>query len=44
MGFETRLISSAKLDEIGPSEPQRMMGISGALVSNDRAAEWVEGK
>lgn len=34
----------AKLDEIGPFEPQRMTGIFGALVSNDRAAEWVEGE
>lgn len=33
-----------KLDEIGPFEPQRMTGIFGALVSNDRAAEWVEGE
>lgn len=31
------------LDEIGTFEPQRMTGIFGALVSNDRAAEWVEG-
>lgn len=44
LGFEARSISPAKLDEIRQFEPQRMMGIFGALVSNDRAAEWVEGE
>lgn len=34
----------AKLGEIRQFEPQRMMGIFGAFVSNDRAAEWVEGE
>lgn len=42
--LEARSTSPAKLEEIGLFEPQRMMGIFGALVSNDRAAEWVEGE
>lgn len=44
MDFEAGSISPAKLDEIGPFEPQRMMGIFGALVSNDRAVERAEGE
>lgn len=32
------------LNEIGLFEPQRMLGIFGVLVSNDRAAEWVDGE
>ncbi len=42
--FVARSIFPAKLDEIGRFEPQRLTGIFGALVSNDRAAEWVEGE
>lgn len=42
--LEARSISPAKREETGLFEPQRMMGIFGALVSNDRAAEWVEGE
>lgn len=42
--LEARSIPPTKLEEIGLFEPQRMMGIFGALVSNDRAAEWVEGE
>lgn len=41
--LEARSISPAKREETGLFEPQRMMGVFGALVSNDRAAEWVEG-
>lgn len=32
------------LNEIGLFEPQRTLGIFGVLVSNDRAAERVEGE
>lgn len=42
--FETRSVSPEKMDEIGQFAPQRMMGIFGAVVSNDRAVEWVEGE
>lgn len=42
--LKARSLSSWKLEEIGVFQPQRMTGIFGALVSNDRAAEWVEGE
>lgn len=32
------------LNETGLFEPRGTMGIFGTLVSNDRAAEWVEGE
>lgn len=42
-GFsEEGSLSPSKLDEIGMFQPQKIKGIFGALVSNDRAAEWVD--
>ena len=41
--LESRQISKrSRMNEISLLEPQRMMGISGVLVSNDRAVKWVK--
>lgn len=38
------LKSDQSLNETEPFEPQSTTGIFGALVSNDRTQEWVEGE